>query len=76
MSNPMSEIPEELQKKLSLQQPLRSGRRGSHLIERQATVGMYDPAGESKWYHKPSISVYNTPHPNRHPHPTPGEVVT
>ncbi|XP_071177063.1 serine/threonine-protein kinase SIK3-like isoform X2 [Mytilus edulis] len=38
MSNPMSEIPEELQKKLSLQQPLRSGRRGSHLIERQAAV--------------------------------------
>ncbi|CAC5357451.1 unnamed protein product [Mytilus coruscus] len=38
MSNPMSEIPEELQRKLSLQQPLRSGRRGSHFQERQAVV--------------------------------------
>ncbi|CAC5357450.1 unnamed protein product [Mytilus coruscus] len=38
MSNPMSEIPEELQRKLSLQQPLRSGRRGSHFQERQAVA--------------------------------------
>ena len=37
LSNPMREIPEELQRKLSLQQPLRSGagRRGSHFQERQ-----------------------------------------
>jgi hypothetical protein len=35
----MREIPEELQRKLSLQQPLRSGagRRGSHFQDRQVT---------------------------------------
>ena len=56
LSNPMREIPEELQRKLSLQQPLRSGagRRGSHFQDRQVTGNTPAAIRETNSLHLPN----------------------